>query len=99
MVPSESLRSPNKGLRQIQKPMTLEHQSECETKEADELGEEYRLITSNIEVDDILDRLGVNHDTDGVVRDTYHAIFTNGDEYWGCHKSTPLISTTVYRIE
>jgi uncharacterized protein YabE (DUF348 family) len=100
VVPSESLRSPVKGLRKIQKPMTLEHQQDCETKVANDLDDrEYRLITCAVTVNDILERFGINHDNSAVLEDSYHAIFTNGDEYWGCHKATPLVSSTVYRIQ
>lgn len=78
----------------------LEHQHDCERATADDLGEEYRLITDAYEVNQILDRLGVNHDSDSIVlEDSYHSIFTKGDEYWGCHKATPRTNSTVYRIQ
>jgi hypothetical protein len=78
----------------------LEHQNSCERATADDLGEEYKLITDPYDVNQILNRLGVNHDPDSIVlEDSYHAIFTKDDEYWGCHKATPLTSSTVYRIQ
>lgn len=80
--------------------MVLEHQENCETKQARYVDHaDFRLITDAHEVRQILDRLGVNHDPDSIVlEDTYGSILTNGEEYWGIHKSTPLVHSTAYRI-
>lgn len=81
--------------------MVLEHQENAETRNAEKLDpDEYRLITDAHEVNQILDRLGVNHDTESIVlEDSYHSIFTNGEEYWACHHATPLNRDTCWKIE
>lgn len=67
--------------------------------------EEYRLVTSSLDVNAILDRLGVDHDPDSIVlEDSYHALFLKGSpgseeyEVWGCHKATPRTNSTVYKL-
>ena len=81
--------------------MVLEHQQDAETKEAGELDfDEYRLVTGAFEVNQTLEKLDFNHDPESnVLEDSYHALFIKGDEYWGCHKATPLVNSTVYRIQ
>jgi len=80
--------------------MVLEHQQDAETKEAGELNDDYMLVTGAHAVNQTLDRLGVNHNPESnVLGDSYHALFVKEDEYWGCHKATPLVSSTVYRIQ
>lgn len=78
----------------------LEHQEDCERATASDLGEEYRLITDSHDVNEILERLGVNHDPESIIlEDSYHAIFAKGEEYWGCHKATPRTNSQVFRIQ
>ena len=81
--------------------MVLEHQEDCETIQVRYLDEDrFRLVTNTTDVNSILDRLGVNHDPDSVIlEDSYGSILTDGEEYWGMYKSTPLVHNMAYRIK
>lgn len=62
------------------------------------------LVTGSMEVNRILDDLGIEHDSDSIVRsDSYHALLVDTahgaySEVWGIHHSVPHLSHTAYKL-
>jgi hypothetical protein len=80
------------------------HTTEHDTTTVRQLNDErpdLRLITDTIDVNFILDHIGVDHDPDSIrMADSYGSLFVKGyyDEVWGMHQRIPYFEHTAYRL-
>ena len=64
-----------------------------------------RLLTGRMEIDHVLESIGVDHDPESIVlEDSYNCLWidTKGGEYtevWGIHKSTPYLDRVAVRLK
>lgn len=67
--------------------------------------EDLQLVTGSVEVNEILDRIGVDHDPESVVlEDSYGCLWVDVEdgeysEVWGIHKSAPYMNRYAVRLK